>query len=399
MLEVTVIGGGLVGANAAYRLLDRGARVTVVDRCDLGQATAAGAGILPPFDHFASGRALLPLIRAARQYYPELVAALRADGETDVGYHQAGALHVATNDRELGELPVLARQWQDAREAGFAHVGDVTLLDGVGARRLMPALGPAVVGAVHSEGAGRVDGRRLLAALRSGVLKRGGRWLHTGAELAVERDRVHAILSNGEVLAADVVVLAAGSWSQALGQQLGLHLPVVPQRGQLIHLELDNENTGAWPTILGFGTHYILGFPGGRVVVGATREDLGRHDWRVTAGGVHAVLDATLTLAPGLANATLLETRVGFRPVSADGLPILGPAAQRPAVFIATGHAGYGLEVGPYSGALVADLVLNQPVAVDLTPFRADRFGAGLAKAGASGPPPTDIAQGAPSRT
>ena len=68
MLEVTVIGGGLVGASAAYRLLERGARVTVVDRCDLGQATAAGAGILPPLDHFASARGLLPLIRAAREF-------------------------------------------------------------------------------------------------------------------------------------------------------------------------------------------------------------------------------------------------------------------------------------------------------------------------------------------
>jgi D-amino-acid dehydrogenase len=389
MLEVTVIGGGLVGASAAYRLLDRGARVTVVDRCDLGQATAAGAGILPPLDHFASGHGLLPLIRAAREYYPELLGALRADGATDVGYQQAGALHVATSDRELEALPVLARQWEEARDAGFPHVGKVTLVDGRAARRLMPALGAAVLGALHSDGAGRVDGRRLLAALRSAVLKRGGRWLHLGAELAIERERVHVILSDGEVLAADAVVLAAGSWSHALGQQLGLHLPVRPQRGQLIHLELSGERTEAWPTILGFGTHYILGFPDGRVVVGATREELVQHDWRVTAGGVHAVLDATLALAPGLADATLLETRVGFRPVSADGLPLLGPSAQRPSVFLATGHAGYGLEVGPYSGALVADLVLSQPVAVDLAPFRADRFGAGLA----------ETLQSAPSRT
>ena len=104
MVDVAVIGGGLVGASLAYALVRQGARVTVIDRQDVGQATAAGAGILPPLDHFSGVPALLPLLRAARRHYPELMAHLAEDGETDTGYAVVGALQVATSESEVERL-------------------------------------------------------------------------------------------------------------------------------------------------------------------------------------------------------------------------------------------------------------------------------------------------------
>src|SRR5688572_27132934 len=95
MSKVAIIGGGLVGTSVAYRLLLQGADVTLVDRADVGQATAAGAGILPPLDHFIGIDAVLPLVAAARVYYPELMSMLAEDGERDTGYEIVGALHVA----------------------------------------------------------------------------------------------------------------------------------------------------------------------------------------------------------------------------------------------------------------------------------------------------------------
>jgi D-amino-acid dehydrogenase len=129
--------------------------------------------------------------------------------------------------------------------------------------------------------------------------------------------------------------------------------------------------------VTGFASSYLLSFPNSRVVAGATREDAAGYDGRVTAAGVHAVLDSALRLAPGLAQASLSELRVGFRPLSADGKPVLGACSAFPNLYFATGHGGYGLEVGPYSGALVAGLVLGHAPAVDLTPFSVERFRAG----------------------
>src|SRR5512146_1102764 len=80
--DVIVIGGGIVGASAAYRLARSGARVTLVDRADAGQATAAGAGIISPGTSFKPPAAFFSLAFPAVAYYEELLAHLAEDGGT-----------------------------------------------------------------------------------------------------------------------------------------------------------------------------------------------------------------------------------------------------------------------------------------------------------------------------
>ncbi|HEU4581594.1 MAG TPA: FAD-dependent oxidoreductase [Polyangiaceae bacterium] len=374
MVDVAVIGGGIVGASVAYRLARQGARVSVIDRQDVGQATAAGAGILPPLDHFSGVRAMLPLVREARRHYPELIAALAEDGEAETGYAVVGSLQVAASESEAQRLDELRRECEQRRAEGFLHIGELSLLDGAQARRHFPLLSGQVLRALHATGAARIDGRRLLSALRRALERHGARWTEASAEPALEAGRVVGVRTPAGVWPADTVVVAGGVWSGAAGAQLGLQLPLRPQRGQLVHLELTGEDTSAWPIVLGFGTHYLLSFAPNRIVAGATREDSAGYSAVETAGGVHAVLGQAFQLAPGLSRARLLEARVGLRPVSADGLPILGRSPRHPNLYVATGHAGYGLEVGPYSGALVADAICGRPSPVDLGPFAPERF-------------------------
>ena len=178
----------------------------------------------------------------------------------------------------------------------------------------------------------------------------------------------------GQELAADAVIVAGGAWSNSLGDALGVRLPVYPQRGQILHLELPGVTTTTWPVILGFHAHYLLTFPEQRVVAGATREHDSGYDDRMTAGGVHEALGEALRVAPGLAAATLHEVRIGLRPASPDNLPILGRAPGLDNVFVATGHGPSGLQLGPYSGAAAADLAQGKAVELDLEPFSAARF-------------------------
>jgi D-amino-acid dehydrogenase len=318
--------------------------------------------------------ALLPLLHAARRYYPELIAHLAEDGEVETGYAVVGALQVATSESEAERLEPLRRECEARREAGFLHIGQLTVLDGKAARRHFPLLGEAVRAALHASGAARVDGRRLLSALRRAFERRGGRWAQGSAEVVLENGRAVGVRTDASVWPADVVALAGGAWSSAIGERLGLRVPVRPQRGQLIHLELPELQTSAWPSVLDFGTHYLLSFGPHRIVAGATREDAG-YSAVSTAGGVAGVLAHALWLAPELARAQLVETRVGLRPVCSDGKPLLGTAPHVPNLFLATGHAGYGLEVGPCSGALLAELILGRTPVVDLAPFAPARFG------------------------
>jgi D-amino-acid dehydrogenase len=181
----------------------------------------------------------------------------------------------------------------------------------------------------------------------------------------------------GRAVGADVVVCATGAWTYAWDDVEGVNVPVYPQRGQIVHLDMAPAPTGGWPIVTGFGSHYLLSFPQSRVVVGATREDHAGYDYRVTAGGQAEVLREALRVAPGLAAASVVETRIGFRPASPDGLPIIGRLAGRSGAVVATGLGASGLALGPYVGALAAGLARGQQSPLDLTPFGPERFAAG----------------------
>jgi D-amino-acid dehydrogenase len=373
MERVAVIGGGLVGASAAYRLVCHGAQVTLIDRGHQGQATAASAGILPPGNRFIGGDDILPLLKQAHAYYPELLAGLAEDGETQTGYEVVGALHVATTEQEVARLPELLYQVQERRASGFHHIGDVALVDLADARALFPPLGP-VLAAIHMAGAARVDGRLLRDALYRVLRRRGASMLHGSIGLLLEGNYATGVTVDDRAVPADAVIIAAGAWSGGLADRLGVRVPVYPQRGQIAHLLVPDADTSRWPSVLGFHSHYLVTFPGNRVVVGATREDGAGYDYRATAAGVHEVLSEALRLAPGLAQATVHEVRIGFRPASPDQMPVLGPAPGVDNLYFATGHGGYGLQVGPWSGAMVADLALGRSVSLDLNPFAPERF-------------------------
>jgi D-amino-acid dehydrogenase len=113
----------------------------------------------------------------------------------------------------------------------------------------------------------------------------------------------------------------------------------------------------------------MLTFPESRVVVGATRESDAGFDYRVTAGGAYELLREALRLAPGLAAGTVLETRVGFRPVTPDGLPLFGRPSDVTGLVVATGLGPTGLTIGPYLGALAAGLAQGEPLPLNVAPF------------------------------
>jgi D-amino-acid dehydrogenase len=159
-----------------------------------------------------------------------------------------------------------------------------------------------------------------------------------------------------------------------LGDALGLRLPVEPQRGQIIHLKLAGTDVGRWPIIQGYFEHYLLTFRPDRVVIGATREAGSGYDVRMTAGGVQWVLSEGLALAPGLASATIAEIRIGLRPMSPDGYPIIGRAPGFANVYLCTGHGPSGLQLCPISGAAVAAMIRGAAPEIDLSAFAPERF-------------------------
>jgi D-amino-acid dehydrogenase len=403
-----VIGGGIVGSAAAFFLAEAGLRVTLVDNEDPGAATLAGAGIVAPSASLRPAGPWLDLALAAGAFYPEFIAELRGEGVSETGFDTPGLLFLATDAAEQDKLGEVRQVISARRDAGAALTGDVTELDGAEVRRLFPPVWPGCR-AVHVSGAGRVNGRTLLEALRAGLRRRGvtiisgrgtvrlgapgaggttsaggttGRTAGAGipGRAAAPRamtEREWSIRVEGRPTRADVVVCATGAWTYGWDDADGVSVPVYPQRGQIVHLDMAPAPTGGWPIVTGFGSHYLVTFPKSRVVAGATREDYAGFDYRVTAGGQAEVLREALRVAPGLAAASVIETRIGFRPASPDGVPVIGLLGGRPGIVVATGLGPSGLTLGPYVGALAAGLARGEPPPLDLTPFGPERFAAG----------------------
>jgi D-amino-acid dehydrogenase len=371
--DAVVVGGGVVGFGAAYRLARAGLRVTVIDQEHEGRATDAGAGIVFPAPHVGPGTGLYPLVFDAVRYYPILLAQLEEDGETETGYEVVGALQVALDEEEEDRLPAIMKAMREGRSAGLRNVGETSWLQAREARELFPTL-TDIRGAIYLSEAARVDGRLLRGSLKRAAQRRGTEVIHGLASLRTEGDRAIRVEVDGRIVPADRIIVAAGAWSAAVCKPLRLQIPVYPQRGQILHLDLPGRETSRWPIVLGFRSHYILTFPKERVVAGATREDDSGDDPRVTAGGAREILNEALRVAPGLADATLREIRVGLRPASRDGKPILGRAPEVENVYLSTGHGRTGLLLGPYSGALVADQLLGEPEPTYLPSFSAGRF-------------------------
>lgn len=373
MAEVVVVGGGIVGASAAYALARAGTRVTAIDAAYPGQATAAGAGIIAPGTSPHQPPAFLALMDHAVRAYPALLEALAGDGEVDTGYAVTGALIVAAGEAEVPALAGSARHALERRALGTPGIGAVSTIDPNEARLLFPALGE-LCGAVHLGGSARVDGRKLRDALRRAARRRGVTFVGGEARAVGAGGRVTGVEVDGRRLGCDAIVLAGGAWSGALAAVLDLRLPIAPQRGQILHLALPGVEIEGWPVVLTYRGHYLLTFPRDRVVAGATRERDAGFDARVTAGGVRQITDEALAIAPGLAGATVVGVRVGLRPASPDDLPVLGRVPGWENAVLATGHGASGLQLGPHSGEVAAALIQGQTPPLDLTPYSAERF-------------------------
>jgi D-amino-acid dehydrogenase len=372
MSKTIVIGGGIVGASAAYHLAKAGASTLLIDRRDPGQATTAGAGIVSPGTSLKAGPEVLAYSATAVRHYADLVAELATIGQDNTGYEVVGELLCARTDEEAGRIPAMFELYTQRWKSGMPNMEKVELVDAAQAKSMFPAL-LDVPAAIHIAGAARVDGGLMRDALLGGAAHHGAEIRHGDVSILVENDTVTGVVLDEEMIAADSIVIAAGAWTNPLLAPLGANIGVEPQRGQILHLTMPDQDTSRWAIIQKLSDQYILTFGPNRVVVGATREFGSGFDYRLTVGGTQSVLNEALSVAPGLAEGTIAEWRIGFRPYSNDGLPYLGMIPGYANVVVATGLGPSGLTLGPYSGLAAAQLALGEPVSVDLRAFAVNR--------------------------
>lgn len=375
--EVVVVGAGIVGCATAWELARRGVRVTLLDRGAVsGATTGLGEGNVLVSDKDAGPE--LELAVLGRALYDELEQVVGGVGRI----RRKGALVVHPDAETWALEPARAER---LRAAGV----DCDLVDGDRVRELEPNLTGALHGALRVPGDLQCDPRAIARALAREAEALGAT-VRTGAEVARARgDGVE--LAGGERIAADAVVLAAGPWTRPLAEDAGAPLPLEPRKGQLTRLRLPQPDEG-WLRHKVVDGSYLLSVTSastgvevstvvetthdGHLIVGSSRERCG-FDPRVDDALAGRVIERAARLAPAIAAFARDATWIGFRPWLPDHLPAIGPVAAVPGLWLATGHEGAGVVLGPISGRLVADALMGTAPALDLAPFSPDRFARG----------------------
>ena len=410
--DVLVIGAGSVGMAIALRLQQEGRQVTVIDRTGVAaEASRGNAGalaftdimplaspgilrkaprwLLDPLGPLSIAPAYLPriapwLFHFWRASFPERVKASAAAqaalmdlsiGETDAMLAAAGASDMLRSDGVLhlyeseAELAASQPGWQARADHGIAF----THLHGAQAiAELQPGLSSTLVAATFLPAWKTVTDPLLLTlAIARRFTELGGR-LRRGEALALEpaAEGVVVPVAGAQRMTAQHVVVAAGAWSHRLARTLGERIPLETERGYNTTLPVTAFDLKRQLT---FGGHGFVVTPLSCGVRVGGAVELAGLDAPPNYQRSEVLLAKAKRFMPGLATEGGTQW-MGFRPSLPDSLPAIGAATRDARVTYAFGHGHLGLTQAASTARLVADILAARPSALDLAPFRPQRF-------------------------
>lgn len=409
--DVLIIGGGVIGVCAAYYLAQRGVRVTVLERGEIGSGSSYGnAGLIVPshslplaepgalinglkwmFDpespfyikpradrdlaewlvKFAAActparmRAAIPVLRdlglASRALYDELSRL-----GFDFGYETRGLLKLFVTEHQLkhgvDEAALLNEFGLEAR-----------VLNGDGVRALEPNVTDAVRGGLHFPQDAHLNPAKFVRGLAREAEKLGA-CIRVGVGVVgfeIDGRRLTRVRTTQGDFAPQQIVLAGGAWSPVIARGLRVKLPIQPAKGYSVTVKRSAQ-TPTMPLLL--GETWVAVTPLGDQLRFAGTLELVGLDFSMNQRRVEAVRRGVQAYLPDTERADVIETWRGLRPCTPDGLPILGRAPTCDNVILATGHAMVGVSLGPVTGKLVAQIACGEKPLLDIAPLCVERF-------------------------
>ena len=419
-IDILVVGGGPVGACAAQALAADGATVTLIEKesevCPPVSGAYANCGLLVPSDvtplaapgalgqglrwmrdssspfyiaprpsaallrwlwlyraaaTSARARAAAPVLHALHTASAELHDELARGGDGHDGerwlYHHDGIVQAYETDASMDEA---ANEAHAARELGVR----ADVLCAAEVRGRFPGLQGAIAGALFFPDDGHMDPALFTRAMADLAADSGATVLRGTEAIALEpagAGAVKVVTTRGD-LVADQVVLAAGAWTPALTKGLGLSLPIEPAKGYSVDVERPADFPEL-PLYLG-DAHCVLTPLGDALRLGSTLE-LAGWDMTIRRKRVAGLRRAARRVMGIPDDGPVRQIWRGPRPVTPDGLPVIGRVPRRERVILATGHCMLGLSLGPVTGRLVSEIAGGRPPSLDLAPLSPARFG------------------------
>lgn len=409
--KVAVVGAGVIGASIAFELQRRGFDVTLIDKGEPGCGTsfgnmasialdfAAGSGPstwkkIPRWLLDPEGPVWLRPAYALKMlpWFLRFIAAGRPSRLREIEDAGMGLSHLALGDframlsaigapemlTEEGCLAIYETEAEFAADRGHIELMqrygfEFEVLSGGAIQYHEPALSPAIAKAVLLPDNKSVRDPYELVVRLADAAKAAGTSFVSGAVRNVERrgdGTVIVILEDGGRIEADFAVLAAGVHTRFLAERLGEPIPLETERGY--HTQIMQP---------GISMRYSLIWPHRAFMVTPTAGGI-RVGGNVELAGLDAAPDFrrprvlvrhAQRVLPGLKAEEATEW-MGHRPALPDTIPVISPSSKMPGVFYATGHGHLGLTYSATTARLIADMVAGAKPAVDVRPFRIDRY-------------------------
>ena len=364
--DTVVIGGGIVGISAARMLAQNGHRCVVLEKDSVGShASGFAYGGLHPYSGSDIPGHLTGMARRGYELHEELAAMLPEATGVNTEYRRKSTLSLSFTELEV--------QAQHDHLAWMRTEGaDAEWLEGDGLRAVEPRVSPEALGAVLNTSTAEVEPYKFLLALAQHAESLGVEILNrtaTGMTRSGEK-ATGVALDNGDVLTCGSVLLAAGPWTEALAKSSGASVGIRPLKGQILRLDAPDE---PYELSIGWSGNYVTSKPDGLVWAGTTEEDIG-FDETTTTQARDTVMEGLLKMVPGLADARLVKQTACLRPISADGLPVIGALPGWDGVTVATGAGRKGILLGPAMAEMAVGMLVGSPPPGDHTAFSPERF-------------------------
>lgn len=350
-----IIGGGIVGCMTAMELVNRGHRVTIVERNQIasqtsGESSWAGGGIIFPLLPWLYSEPVNTLTRNGADFYRELSQRLLRETGVDANFAQSGFLLLPEFDRSAALS--WCEQNQVAVQAVKASAFGVQSLSGEDALWL-----PTIC---------QVRPPYMMQAMR--------KWLEQHNVTMLERTQLLPLqetqelnewqTTSGEKLRADQFVVTSGAWSFDLLKETSAKLNIKPMRGQIL-LYKPNKNLQQMVYREGF---YMIPRLDGYLLAGSTLEDVG-FDSGVTESVRDELRAKAEAIMPELKDQPIIKHWSGLRPGTPENLPTISAHPTIKNLYMNTGHFRYGLTMAPASAKLIVALMLGETPHIDATPY------------------------------
>ena len=350
--DVIVVGGGIVGCLSAFLLAREGLSVTLLESDAVGShASGFSFGEMGALEGAGIPNPLLDFSIWSLQRHRSLAAELKDASGVDNQFQVCQRLKLA-----LDESGVAAYQ-KDLKWQNKIEEFQVEWLKPEEVVKLEPMANPNCLGGVYAQGAAAVEPyRHTLAAAQAGENAGVEIMLRRATGLITQGDRCLGVTYEGGRLEAGAVVLAMGPWAHQASSWCRVNIPVSPLKGQILRMRHPGPPV---KTSLHWNGNYVATKPDGLTWAGTTEEEVG-FDEEPTAEARDKIMRDLLMMAPSLSEAQLVQHTACLRPLSGDGMPIVGKAPGWSNLYIGTGAGRKGILWSTGMSFGLTDLILGR---------------------------------------